>query len=220
VVAEGRRPRAATAAKRDHLLDVAERIMLADGYAAVTSRRVEAEAGRKLHYHFGTIDDLFIALVRRRGEDNIARIAEALGSAEPLRAWWRLAADRRGNALLVELTAAANHRPALQAELAAFAQASRRMEIEALRSMLAGYGIDAATFPPELVAAAVHGLGFAMAHDQVAGFDTAQDEATVAMTRLVDELEARRSAGVGTTAPTSGVRPGGRGGRRGRATRG
>jgi AcrR family transcriptional regulator len=192
-MAEGRRPRAATAAKRDHLLDVAEQIMLRDGYAAVTSRRVEGEAGLKLHYHFGTIDELFIALVRRRGEGNVAMIAEALSSPEPLRAWWRLASDRRGNALLVELTAAANHRPALQAELAAFAHASRRMEIGALRSMLVDYGIDLEAFPPELVAAAVHGLGFAMAHDQVAGFDTAQDEATAAMARLVDRFEARRA---------------------------
>ena len=52
------------------MLDVTERIMLRDGYAAVTSRRVEADAGVKLHYHFGTLDDLFIAVVRRRGEGN------------------------------------------------------------------------------------------------------------------------------------------------------
>ena len=43
--------------KRTRLLDATERIMLTDGYAAVTSRRVEAEAGLKLHYHFGTLDD-------------------------------------------------------------------------------------------------------------------------------------------------------------------
>lgn len=189
-----RRPRAATAAKRDHLLDATEQLMLRDGYAAVTSRRVEAEAGIKLHYHFGTIDDLFIALVRRRGEGNVERIATALASPEPLRAWWELAADRRGNGLLVELTAAANHRPALQAELAAFARASRHLEVEALRQLLGEYGVDAEVFPAELVAAAVHGLGFAMAHDQVAGFDTAQDEATAAMRRLVDRLEAARAA--------------------------
>jgi AcrR family transcriptional regulator len=192
-VSEGRRPRAATAAKRDHLLDVTEQLMLRDGYAAVTSRRVESEAGLKLHYHFGTIDDLFIALVRRRGEGNVARIAEALASPEPVRAWWKLASDRRGNALLVELTAAANHRPALQAELATFARESRQMEIDALRALLDDYGIDDNVFPPELVAAAVHGLGFAMAHDQVAGFDTAQDEATRAMDRLVERLEGLRS---------------------------
>ena len=121
-VAQPRRPRAATPEKRRRLLDAAELIMLHDGYAAVTSRRLEAETGLKVHYHFGTLDDLFIAIVRRRGEANVALLADALRSAEPLRAWWRLASDRRGSRLLVEITAAANHRAALQVEVAAFAR--------------------------------------------------------------------------------------------------
>src|SRR3954449_5057913 len=104
-MAEPRQPRAATAEKRMRLLDATERIMLRDGYAAVTSRRVESEAGLKLHYHFGSIDELFIAVVRRRGETNVALLADALASPEPLRAWWDLASERRGNGLLVEMTA-------------------------------------------------------------------------------------------------------------------
>jgi AcrR family transcriptional regulator len=167
--------------------------MLSDGYAAVTSRRVEAEAGLKLHYHFGTLDDLFVAVVRRRGESNVARLADAFASQEPLRAWWRLLSEPRGNALLVELTAAANHRPALQAEVAGFAREVRGMQIEALESILDDYGIDRDAFPPALVAAAVQGLAFAMAHDEAAGFDTAHEAASMAMTRLIDRLEARRA---------------------------
>src|SRR5579863_3297395 len=106
-----RRARSATPEKRRKLLDGAEQIMLRDGYAAVTSRRLETETGLKVHYHFGSIDDLFIAVVRRRGEINLALMAEALSSPDPLWAWWRLASDRRGSRLLVEITAAANHRP-------------------------------------------------------------------------------------------------------------
>src|SRR3954447_9504878 len=191
-VVQTRVPRSSTLDKRRRILDAVERIMLRDGYAAVTSRRVEAEAGLKLHYHFGTLDDLFIAVVRRRGESNVALLADALASPEPLRAWWRIASERRGNTLLVELTAAGNHRPALQAEVATFAREVRRMQIAALESILDDYGIDRELFPPALVAAAVQGLAFVMAHDQVAGFDTAQDEAAAAMTELLDRLEARR----------------------------
>jgi hypothetical protein len=68
------------------------------------------------------------------------------------------------------------------------------MQIEALESILDDYGIDRELFPPALVAAAVQGLAFVMAHDQVAGFDTAQDEAATAMARLLDHLEQRRVA--------------------------
>ena len=189
-----RRLRAATPEKRRKLLDAAEQIMLRDGYAAVTSRRLETETGLKVHYHFGSIDDLFIAAVRRRGEVNLALMAEALSSAEPLRAWWRLASDRRGSRLLVEITAAANHRPALQVEVAAFARETRRLQIEALDHLLDEYGIDRDAYPPSLVAPTIQGLAFAMAYDQAAGFDTAQDEASLAMDQLLDRLERQRAA--------------------------
>jgi AcrR family transcriptional regulator len=168
--------------------------MLRDGYAAVTSRRVEAEAGLKLHYHFGTLDDLFIAIVRRHGEGTVARLADAFASPEPLRAWWRLMSEVRGNGLLVELTAAGNHRPAMQAEVATFAREVRRMMIKALDSILDEYGIDRDVFRPALVAAAIQGLAFAMAHDEVSGFDTAYGEASAAMAHLVARLEEQRSA--------------------------
>jgi AcrR family transcriptional regulator len=189
-----RRLRAATPEKRRKLLDGAEQIMLRDGYAAVTSRRLDTETGLKVHYHFGSIDDLFIAAVRRRGEVNLALMAEALSSAEPLRAWWRLASDRRGSRLLVEITAAANHRPALQVEVAAFARETRRLQIEALDHLLDEYGIDRDAYPPSLVAPTIQGLAFAMAYDQAAGFDTAQDEASLAMDKLLDRLERQRVA--------------------------
>jgi AcrR family transcriptional regulator len=168
--------------------------MLKDGYAAVTSRRLEAETGLKVHYHFGSLDDLFIAVVRRRGEANLSLMANALASPEPLRAWWRLASDRRGSRLLVEITAAANHRPAIQVEVAAFAREIRRLQLDALDQLLAEYGIDEDTFPPSLVAPTMQGLAFAMAYDQVSGFETAQDEASAAMERLLDRLEAHRSS--------------------------
>jgi AcrR family transcriptional regulator len=192
-----RQPRAATAEKRERLLDAAEQIMLRDGYAAVTSRRVEAEAGLKLHYHFGTIDDLFVAVFRRRAERNVERMATALASPEPLRAWWELASDPRGTALLVELTAAANHRAALQAEVAKLARDVRRMQIDALEAILEDYGIDPEDFPPALVAAAVQGLALVIVEDEVRGFRTAHEEAAAAMARLVARLEARR-AGLAT----------------------
>jgi len=192
-MAQTRRPRAATLEKRRHLLDTVEKIMLSDGYAAVTSRRVEADAGVKLHYHFGSIDELLVAVVRRRGELNVTLLAEALASPQPLLAWWRLASDRRGNGLLVELSAAANHRPALQAEVATFASEVRRMQLTTLDAVLDDYGIDRSLFPPALIAAAIQGVAFAVAYDAAGGFDTHQDDAAAAMDHLLEHLEGLRA---------------------------
>jgi len=194
-MAEGRRPRAATLEKRKRILDATEEIMLKEGYAAVSSRSVATAVGIQaplVHYYFPSLDDLFVAVLQRRAGRNVERMAAALASAEPLRAWWQLASDTRGTAMFVELLAAANHRPALKAEVGAIAREVRRMQVDALRTLLDEYGIDAADFPPPLVAAAMQGLAFSAVQDLVAGYDTAPDEAIAAMERFIDRLEARR----------------------------
>ena len=167
--------------------------MLRDGYAAVTSRRVEAEAGLKLHYHFGTLDDLFVEVFRRRAERNVERMHAALTSPEPLRAWWQILSDSRGTALLVELTAAANHRAALQAEVAKLAHDVSEMQIAMLGSILPSTASTRRRSPPALIAAAVQGLALIVVQDEVRGFDTAHQEAVEAMARLVEQLEHGRT---------------------------
>jgi AcrR family transcriptional regulator len=64
-----RRIGAPDAKNRSVLLDAAEQLMLEEGYAAVTSRRVAEKAALKpqlVHYYFRTMDDLFLAAFRRR----------------------------------------------------------------------------------------------------------------------------------------------------------
>ena len=190
-----RRPRAATEEKRRRLLDATEELMLAEGYAAVSSRSVATAAGMNaplVHYYFATLDDLFVAVLQRRSDRNVERMADALAAPEPLRAWWALASDTRGTALFVELMAAANHRPALKAELGDVARRVRAMQVERLTTLLKEYRLDPEVFPPPLVAAAVQGLAFSVVMDQAAGYDTSPEEAAAAMDRLVDRLEAAR----------------------------
>src|SRR5580700_5278602 len=88
-----RRIGAETSKTRLALLDATERVMLEDGYAAVTSRRVAAEAGLKpqlVHYYFRTMEDLFLALYRRRVDQGFERRAQALLSEQPLWSFWEL----------------------------------------------------------------------------------------------------------------------------------
>jgi AcrR family transcriptional regulator len=204
-MAEGRRrPRAATEEKRARILDATEEIMLKDGYAAVSSRSVAAAVGIQaplVHYYFPTLDDLFVAVLQRRAGPNVDHLARALASPRPLEAWWRLASDPRGTALFVELLAAANHRPALKAEVGAIARDVRRMQVDALATLLGEYGLDPAELPPALVAATIQGVAFSAVQDLAAGYDTSPAEAIAAMDRLVARLEDRRAA-AGPTSPT------------------
>jgi AcrR family transcriptional regulator len=197
-MSEQRRPRASTQEKRRRLLDATEEIMLEDGYAAVSSRSVAARVGINaplVHYYFPTLDDLFIAVLERRAGPNVDRLADALDSEQPLLTWWKLASDRRGAALFVELMAAANHRPLLKAEVGEDARRVRKLQVDRLSKLLDEYGLDAHEFPPVLIAAAMQGLAFGLAQDQAAGYDTGGDDAAEAMTRLLERLERRRREG-------------------------
>ena len=129
---------------RKALLDAAERLMLEEGYAAVTTRRVAARAGLKpqlVHYYFESMDQLLLDLVRRataHGRDTLAR---ALASPTPIRRLWEWSTDTEATALQIEMMALGNHRKAIRAELADGARRLRRMQVDALSEALERSGI-------------------------------------------------------------------------------
>ena len=106
---------------RAQLLNAAEQLLLDEGYAAVTSRRVGARAGLKpqlVHYYFRTMDDLFLEVFRRRAEENLAHFERTVATDTSLRTLWRLNADPRGAAFMTEFVALANHRKSIRTEIA------------------------------------------------------------------------------------------------------
>ncbi|MGA2933012.1 MAG: helix-turn-helix domain-containing protein, partial [Acidimicrobiales bacterium] len=146
-----RRIGAADSKTRARLVDAAEQLLLEEGYAAVTSRRVGARAGLKpqlVHYYFRTMDDLFTEVFRRRAEENFARFERAMAADPSLRTLWRLNADPRGAAFSIEFVALANHRKVIRAEIARYAERFRVAQLEALTAVLAAHGITTEQLPP------------------------------------------------------------------------
>ena len=118
-MASNRRIGAENSKSRAALLDATEQIMLEEGYAAVSSRRIAQRAGLKpqlVHYYFRTMDDLFLAAFRRRAEEGLERQAEALTSGQPLRALWAFGNHPTGTALAMEFAALANHHKSIRSE--------------------------------------------------------------------------------------------------------
>jgi AcrR family transcriptional regulator len=153
-MAATRRIGAEDSATRTALLDAARDVMVEEGYAAVTSRRVAARAGLKpqlVHYYFRTMDDLFVAMVRRGSEQWLERQARALASPQPVRALWELNTDPRGRTFIMELTALANHRKTIRAQIAELAEAFRLRQIEALTPVLQRYGLHKTIAPEAFV---------------------------------------------------------------------
>ena len=146
-----RRIGAPDAKNRGVLLDAAEQLMLEEGYAAVTSRRVAEKAALKpqlVHYYFRTMDELFLAAFRRRAEEGLEVQAQVLQARQPLWALWRFSTDPAATTITMEFIALANHRKALKAEIAYYAERFREEQRKALSTILQRYGVDPAKFPP------------------------------------------------------------------------
>lgn len=144
----GTRPKGS--AKRALLLDTAETLIVNEGYAAVSTRRVALEAGLKpplVHYYFPTTEDLLLAVYQRAAERSHQRILEALSGPEPLEAFWALSKDSAHTALGTEFYALANHRKEIRGEIVRTGDAVRAAEAEALAQAL-GSNLDRSVGDP------------------------------------------------------------------------
>jgi AcrR family transcriptional regulator len=140
-----RRIGAPDAKNRALLLDAAERLMIEEGYAAVTSRRLASKAGLKpqlVHYYFRTMDELFLEVFRRRAEEGLQVQARALGCPQPLWALWRFGTDPGFTRISMEFMALANHRKEMRAEIAYYAERFREEQRQAVAAALQRYGVD------------------------------------------------------------------------------
>jgi len=150
-MAPARRSPADDSVTRTALLDAAAAIMLEEGYAAVTTRRLAQRAGVNnglVSYYFGTMDALFVELFRRGAERSLARLRTVLRSPQPLWALWELTHDFTSNALTMEFIALANHRKAIRAQIAEYSATFRTLQLEALSGVIEGYGVDPERWPP------------------------------------------------------------------------
>jgi TetR/AcrR family transcriptional repressor of nem operon len=139
-----RRRGSETSKTRVVLLDSAEQLMLDEGYAAVTYRKVAARAGVTVglvHYYFPAIDDLFMTLLRRRMDRNHERLLRTLEERpeEPLRVVWEYNAEETSAALMAEFMGLANHRKAIMAEITEVTRRARKVQVDAIAARWAHY---------------------------------------------------------------------------------
>jgi AcrR family transcriptional regulator len=187
-----RRIGAADSKTRAQLVDAAERLLLDEGYAAVTSRRVGAAAGLKpqlVHYYFRSMDDLFLEVFRRRADENLARVARAIAAGGSLRTLWELNADPRGAAFMIEFVALANHRKAIRAEIAAYAERYRSMQLDALTTALGDAGITDEQVPPVVALLLMTGLSQVLSIEQAIGVTAGHRGTLDFVERAIDRLE-------------------------------
>lgn len=186
------RPKTRDSTTRDMLIDATSRIMVDEGYAAATSRRVAAEAGVKpalVHYYFPTMDELYLDVFRRGAAAYLERQKKALASDRPLHALWDTLIGPKDTRLLLEFMGLANHRKEIRAEIAAWQERWREMQITALNFVVREHGLDTTEFPPAGIAVVIASIGRMLILEQALGTSGGHDEAVALVNRLLDRYE-------------------------------
>ena len=208
-----RRVGAATSKTRDLLLDGVERLMLDQGYAAVTYRAVAARAGVTpglVQYYFPSLDDIFVAAIRRRSEQNLARLTEALGSTEqPLRVLWEYSREESSAAFTTEFLALGNHRKSIRAVIAEITEQVRQLQLEAVRNAFVGNDLTISDLTPDALLFLLTGIPKLVRLEKGVGVSTAHDAVVSAFEQYLDEVEPRPAGTRRRRRLRPGVRPSG-----------
>jgi len=97
----GRRKGVESSETRAKLLQSAVQILRDEGASAVTARRLAEQFGlgrHIIHYYFGTIDELFVAMMREEGARTEALLTQAAETGDALDLLW---ANMRDAALVI-----------------------------------------------------------------------------------------------------------------------
>jgi AcrR family transcriptional regulator len=178
-------------ATREALIDATAQIMVDEGYAAATSRRVAAKAGVKpalVHYYFPSMDDLFVAVLRDKAETNLQRQRQAVAESEPLHALWQLSGAQDAQ-LFTEFLAMANHRKAIRSEIISYAMRFRDIEEGAMTLALKARGVDLESFPPVVMSMIMGSLARMVLHEQGLGITRGHDQARAFIEQCLDRFE-------------------------------
>lgn len=182
-------------ATRTALLDAAEALMLEEGYAAVSSRRIAKRAGlpNAIHYYFETMDDLFIELFWRGAARSLARQEEVLASSQPLWAFWDLLQDRSNGDLNAEFIALANHRKAIRSEIAESSRTFRRRQLAALASVIETSQSSNGSKSPEAVVLLLSAVSRFLTTEDAFDLDIGHAEVIKFVEGCIREIEGARS---------------------------
>jgi AcrR family transcriptional regulator len=178
-------------ATRQALIRATAQVMLEEGYAAATSRRVAAKAGVKpalVHYYFPSMDDLFLAVLREGADANLLHQREALADEAPLHALWRLN-NEHGARLLMEFMALANHRKEIRSEIVGYAARFGELEESAVTLAMRAHGVDFAEFPPVVMSMIVTSLARILVLERSLGITRGHAEATEFIERVLHRYE-------------------------------
>jgi TetR/AcrR family transcriptional regulator, regulator of autoinduction and epiphytic fitness len=164
---------------RGLILNVTEKLMVEEGYAAVSSRRIAREIGLNaatVHYYYPATDDIFIDLHRRMTERQTEELQNVLASDNPLEAFWTFQSGWAQTALGVEFLALSNHRKAIRDTLARSTEEARAIQSCLLQRAFEKVPIEPAVLSPTALATILVAIGRLLANEERVGITKGHEE--------------------------------------------
>ena len=184
-------------------LDAAERLLIREGAAGVSTRQLAREAGHNhglVHYYFGSVDELLLQALERFTNRVVDRQRAMYASDAPFAQKWRAAMSYIEEDLAAgypkvwaELEALAWNRPALRQRLRTVSDRWRSLLRDALAEAIQEYGLDGERFSAEAWAALVMQFNKGLLFERLLGFDRGHAELLAAIDRWLASLEEARA---------------------------
>ena len=184
----------------DAFLDAAERLLIALGYAGISTRRLAEEAGANhglVHYYFGSMENLFVRVLERFTERLITRQREMYGRTDLSGVEkWRTAMGYLESDIAagypkiwLELQALGWNRPDIAERVADVNREWRAVLTEAFDEMLGEYGVDRERFPLEAVVSLVMTFNEGIMVERLSGISTGHRELVQMVEGWLERLE-------------------------------
>jgi AcrR family transcriptional regulator len=188
-------------ATRTALLDAAEQLLISNGMAAITTRRVAEKAGVNqalVHYHFGTIEELLLAALERvsvqvkeRSQtiyrdhdqsfmDGWFEEMHAMITSDFERGW--------GKVWLENLTLAAN-RPKIRKQYVKASTMTRKLHEQQVADMLEQHGVDADLYPASAIVTLLDAITSKLILDRLVGIKSGHKELLAMLHRVWDQVD-------------------------------
>jgi len=183
-------------------LDAAERLLIREGAAGISTRQLAMEAGQNpglVHYYFGSVDELLLQTLERFTGRILERQRALYATDAPFADRWRAAMSYIDEDLAAgypkvwaELEALAWNHPEMRARLNKVNERWRTLLRNALAQAIDEYGLDDSRFSAEALAALVMEFQKGLLNERLLGFDRGHEELLAAIDGWLASLEAAR----------------------------
>lgn len=166
--------------------------MQREGYGAVNSRSVAAEAEMKpplVHYHFETTDNLLLEAYRRSVARSEAMLRDALASDRPLTALWKFNSDPIRTALATQFMALAMQHPSVREDMARNVTHFRDLQAEMLEPLLTRHFPDKAGLTAPVLSLLLAAIGRAVVMEGSIGISAGHAGLSALVEQMLATLE-------------------------------